>query len=79
MSEKILAVFDLDYTLWPMNADQDVRPKLRKITDGVVDGRGREVRLYPEVKQSLTYLAEQGISFLSQNFKPTKKKLYKLL
>merc|ERR1719238_1041826 len=57
-----LAVFDLDYTVWPMNADQDVYPSLRTITNGVADGRGREVKLYPEIKQILAFLKENNVT-----------------
>ena len=57
-----LAVFDLDYTVWPMNADQDVYPSLRTITNGVADGRGREIKLYPEIKQILAFLKENNVT-----------------
>ena len=57
-----LAVFDLDFTVWPMNADQDVYPSLRLITGGIADGRGRQIKLYPEVKQILAFLKEQNVT-----------------
>ena len=57
-----LAVFDLDFTVWPMNADQDVYPSLRQITGGVADGRGREIKLYPDIKQILALLKEQNVT-----------------
>uniref|UniRef100_A0A8C9M7R8 Magnesium dependent phosphatase 1 n=1 Tax=Panthera tigris altaica TaxID=74533 RepID=A0A8C9M7R8_PANTA len=46
-----LAVFDLDYTLWPFWVDTHVDP--------VRDRRGQTVRLYPEVRDVLERL--QGL------------------
>ena len=32
-----LAVFDLDFTVWPMNADQNVYPNLRRNFENITD------------------------------------------
>ena len=59
---KLLAIFDLDYTVWPMNADQGVYQPLRLVTNGVADARGRLVCLYPEIKEILAFLKAENIT-----------------
>uniref|UniRef100_A0A2K6G1H7 Magnesium dependent phosphatase 1 n=1 Tax=Propithecus coquereli TaxID=379532 RepID=A0A2K6G1H7_PROCO len=57
-----LAVFDLDYTLWPFWVDTHVDPPFHKSRDGTVrDRRGQDVRLYPEVPQVLERLQGLGV------------------
>uniref|UniRef100_A0A8C5XMT2 Magnesium dependent phosphatase 1 n=1 Tax=Microcebus murinus TaxID=30608 RepID=A0A8C5XMT2_MICMU len=57
-----LAVFDLDYTLWPFWVDTHVDPPFHKSSDGTVrDRRGQDVRLYPEVPQVLERLQGLGV------------------
>ncbi|XP_040825338.1 magnesium-dependent phosphatase 1-like [Ochotona curzoniae] len=57
-----LAVFDLDYTLWPFWVDTHVDPPFHKSSDGTVrDKSGRDVRLYPEVPQVLERLQGLGV------------------
>ncbi|XP_048218742.1 magnesium-dependent phosphatase 1 isoform X1 [Perognathus longimembris pacificus] len=57
-----LAVFDLDYTLWPFWVDTHVDPPFHKDRDGTVrDRRGQEVRLYPEVTGVLGRLQGLGV------------------
>ncbi|KAK2493822.1 hypothetical protein MC885_010505 [Smutsia gigantea] len=52
-----LAVFDLDYTLWPFWVDTHVDPPFYRSRDGTVrDRRGHVVQLYPEVPQVLERL-----------------------
>ncbi|XP_008570545.1 PREDICTED: magnesium-dependent phosphatase 1 isoform X1 [Galeopterus variegatus] len=57
-----LAVFDLDYTLWPFWVDTHVDPPFYKSSDGTVrDRRGQNVRLYPEVPEVLERLHGLGV------------------
>nr|XP_004661886.1 magnesium-dependent phosphatase 1 [Jaculus jaculus] len=58
-----LAVFDLDYTLWPFWVDTHVDPPFHKSSDGTIrDRRGQNVRLYPEVPEVLERLQGLGVS-----------------
>ncbi|XP_049624175.1 magnesium-dependent phosphatase 1 [Suncus etruscus] len=55
-----LAVFDLDYTLWPFWVDTHVDPPFNKSSDGTIrDRSGQTIRLYPEVPEVLKRL--QGL------------------
>ncbi|KAF7468731.1 Hypothetical predicted protein [Marmota monax] len=57
-----LAVFDLDYTLWPFWVDTHVDPPFHKSSDGTVrDSRGQNIRLYPEVSKVLERLQDLGV------------------
>ncbi|XP_045143826.1 magnesium-dependent phosphatase 1 isoform X1 [Echinops telfairi] len=58
-----LAVFDLDYTLWPFWVDTHVDPPFhRSSRDGTVrDSRGRTIRLYPDVPEILGRLRDLGV------------------
>ncbi|XP_049982049.1 magnesium-dependent phosphatase 1 isoform X1 [Alexandromys fortis] len=57
-----LAVFDLDYTLWPFWVDTHVDPPFHKSSDGTVrDRRGQNIRLYPEVPEVLERLRSLGV------------------
>ncbi|XP_029422683.1 magnesium-dependent phosphatase 1 isoform X2 [Nannospalax galili] len=57
-----LAVFDLDYTLWPFWVDTHVDPPFHKSSDGTVrDRRGQNIRLYPEVPEVLEQLHGLGV------------------
>ncbi|XP_078190752.1 magnesium-dependent phosphatase 1 isoform X1 [Callithrix jacchus] len=57
-----LAVFDLDYTLWPFWVDTHVDPPFHKSSNGTVrDRRGQDVRLYPEVPEVLKRLQSLGV------------------
>ncbi|XP_012668270.1 magnesium-dependent phosphatase 1 [Otolemur garnettii] len=57
-----LAVFDLDYTLWPFWVDTHVDPPFHKSSDGTVrDRRNKHVRLYPEVPEVLERLQRLGV------------------
>ncbi|XP_004609729.2 magnesium-dependent phosphatase 1 [Sorex araneus] len=52
-----LAVFDLDYTLWPFWVDTHVDPPFTKSSDGTVrDRRGQTIQLYHEVPEVLERL-----------------------
>merc|ERR1712131_138946 len=64
-----LAVFDLDYTVWPANADVDFQRPLQLVPsesgDGktrVYDLRNREVKLYPDIEKIFKFLSENGIT-----------------
>ena len=60
---KFLAVFDLDYTLWPFNADQVVCPPLRLVKKGVLrDKLGNLVALYPEIREILAFLRAENVT-----------------
>ncbi|XP_015976066.1 magnesium-dependent phosphatase 1 isoform X1 [Rousettus aegyptiacus] len=57
-----LAVFDLDYTLWPFWVDTNVDPPFHKSSDGTVrDSRGQTIRLYPEVPEVLERFHSLGV------------------
>ncbi|XP_006883378.1 PREDICTED: magnesium-dependent phosphatase 1 [Elephantulus edwardii] len=57
-----LAVFDLDYTLWPFWVDTHVDPPFNRSSDGTVrDSRGQTIRLYPDVPEILERLKGLGI------------------
>ncbi|XP_004694660.1 PREDICTED: magnesium-dependent phosphatase 1 [Condylura cristata] len=57
-----LAVFDLDYTLWPFWVDTHVDPPFHKSSDETVrDMRGQTIRLYPEVPEVLERLRGLGV------------------
>ncbi|XP_059564833.1 uncharacterized protein LOC132240940 isoform X4 [Myotis daubentonii] len=57
-----LAVFDLDYTLWPFWVDTHVDPPFHKSSDGTVrDRQGRTIRLYPEVPEVLDRFRGLGV------------------
>ncbi|XP_044521148.1 magnesium-dependent phosphatase 1-like [Gracilinanus agilis] len=58
-----LAVFDLDYTLWPFWVDTHVEPPFHKSRDGSVrDSNEKIVRLYPEVPNVLEHLHGLGVT-----------------
>ncbi|XP_010634560.2 magnesium-dependent phosphatase 1 [Fukomys damarensis] len=57
-----LAVFNLDYTLWPFWADTHVDPPFHQSSDGSIrDRRGQSIRLYPEVPAVLERLQSLGV------------------
>ncbi|XP_074090904.1 magnesium-dependent phosphatase 1 [Macrotis lagotis] len=57
-----LAVFDLDYTLWPFWVDTHVEPPFHRSRDGRVrDRREQLVSLYPEVPAVLERLRGLGM------------------
>ncbi|XP_032963109.1 magnesium-dependent phosphatase 1 isoform X1 [Rhinolophus ferrumequinum] len=57
-----LAVFDLDYTLWPFWVDTHVDPPFHKRSDGTVqDRRGQTIQLYPEVPEVLERFRSLGV------------------
>ncbi|XP_023563477.1 magnesium-dependent phosphatase 1 isoform X2 [Octodon degus] len=57
-----LAVFDLDYTLWPFWVDTHVDPPFHRSSDGSIrDRRGQSVPLYPEVPAVLDRLQGLGV------------------
>ncbi|XP_037690573.1 magnesium-dependent phosphatase 1-like isoform X2 [Choloepus didactylus] len=57
-----LAVFDLDYTLWPFWVDTHVDPPFHRSSDGIVrDSRGHIVRLYPDVPEIMVRLQGLGV------------------
>ncbi|XP_059807467.1 magnesium-dependent phosphatase 1 isoform X1 [Hypanus sabinus] len=62
MSKPSLAVFDLDYTLWPFWVDTHVDPPFKKSRTGeILDSSGRIIQLYPEVPDVLQHLHQNGI------------------
>ncbi|XP_076983253.1 magnesium-dependent phosphatase 1 [Tamandua tetradactyla] len=57
-----LAVFDLDYTLWPFWVDTHVDPPFHRSSDGTVrDRRGQTIRLYPDVPEIMVRLQGLGV------------------
>ncbi|XP_036114170.1 magnesium-dependent phosphatase 1-like isoform X4 [Molossus molossus] len=57
-----LAVFDLDYTLWPFWVDTHVDPPFHKSSDGIIrDRQGQTIRLYPEVPEVLDQFQGLGV------------------
>lgn len=69
-----LAVFDLDWTLWPLDVDTHVdAPFSRDAATGAVrDRRGREVRLFADTRRVLQWLRARGvpIAFASRTTDP---------
>ena len=66
---RILAVFDLDYTVWPANADIDFMRPLQRVPsesgDGktrVYDLRNRVVTVYPEMEKIFKFLTDEQIT-----------------
>lgn len=58
----VVAVFDLDYTLWPFWADTHVSPPFRKRADGsLVDASGRTVELCRDARLILERLKIRGV------------------
>jgi len=59
-----LFVFDLDYTLWPFYCDCSSPPFSKRAvnndTEGVIDSRGRPVKLFPDTKDILHQLHKDG-------------------
>ena len=65
----ILAVFDLDYTVWPANADIDFMRPLQRVPSEsgdkktrVYDLRNREVTIYPEMEKIFKFLTDKQIT-----------------
>ncbi len=64
-----LVIFDLDYTLWPLDVDSDVNGPFRRTAHGgVADRRGLACPLYPEVRGVLELIVKGGarIAFASR-------------
>ena len=64
-----LAVFDLDYTVWPANADIDFMRPLQRVPSEsgdkktrVYDLRNREVTIYPEMEKIFKFLTDKEIT-----------------
>jgi len=65
----MLAVFDLDYTIWPANADTDFMRPLQCVSSEsgdkktrIYDLRNREVKLYPDIEKIFKFLTDKGIT-----------------
>ncbi|XP_025202476.1 magnesium-dependent phosphatase 1-like [Melanaphis sacchari] len=57
-----MAVFDLDYTLWPFWIDTHVNPPFHKSGPKIVlDFTGRKIKHYPDVPQILKFLQDKNI------------------
>ncbi len=58
-----LVVFDLDFTLWDAGGSwcDCLSPPFRRAADRVVDRRGLDVRLYPDVMEIMEALDAAGI------------------
>jgi len=69
-----LAVFDLDWTLWPLDVDTQVdAPFSRDAATGAVrDRRGRDVRLFADTRRVLQWLRARGVpvAFASRTTDP---------
>ena len=60
----MLFVFDLDFTLWDAGGtwcDHTIAP-YRRQNGHILDGEGRMIILYPEVREILESLRHQGVS-----------------
>jgi magnesium-dependent phosphatase 1 len=68
-----LVVFDLDWTLWPLDVDTHVDPPFKRTLTVVKDCRNRSVELFPDTRRVLQEL--QGnkvpIAFASRTTDPT--------
>jgi magnesium-dependent phosphatase 1 len=62
MNEPGLLVFDLDFTLWDAGGTwcDHTDPPYAHGSDGVTDGAGRLIRLYPQVTEILGHFREGG-------------------
>lgn len=67
-----LIVFDLDYTLWPLDVDSDVSPPFRVDGGRVLDMHGRKCPLYPDTRAVLARAAAGGarVAFASRTTDP---------
>ena len=68
-----LCIFDLDYTLWPLDVDTHVSvPFTRTSGTGVLDAYGTRIDLYADVRRVLQTLREAGvaIAFASRTTDP---------
>jgi magnesium-dependent phosphatase 1 len=68
-----LVVFDLDWTLWPLDVDTDVSPPFRAAPSGsVADARGAACALYPDTRAVLARAAAGGarVAFASRTTDP---------
>lgn len=59
-----MVVFDLDYTLWPLRIQSDVKPPLKAMDDmlGVKDQRGERFAFYTEVNDVLVAVSDPAPS-----------------
>jgi len=68
-----LVVFDLDWTLWPLDVDTHVDPPFVRTSSGIVlDNCGREVFLFPDTRRVLQELRANNvpIAFASRTTDP---------
>ena len=68
-----LVVFDLDWTLWPLDVDTDTTPPYTAAPSGAVtDSRGSACQLFPDVRAALARLAAGGsaIAYASRTTDP---------
>ena len=68
-----LVVFDLDWTLWPLDVDTHVDPPFKRSLTGVNDSRNRSVVLFPDTRRVLQELQANKvpIAFASRTTDPT--------
>jgi magnesium-dependent phosphatase 1 len=61
---KKLAVFDLDFTLWDAGGTwcDHTEPPYTKVNNHIEDSLGRNITLYPEVRDILQKLSDQSFS-----------------
>ena len=58
-----LFVFDLDYTLWPLEADEHINPPVRLTAEGkVVDRFDNEIKLHTDVVEIFQSLHTRSIT-----------------
>lgn len=67
-----LVVFDLDWTLWPLDVDTHVDAPFRRTSSGVVDSCSRDVFLFPDTRRVLQELRANNvpIAFASRTTDP---------
>ena len=55
-----VAVFDLDFTLWPLDVDC-ARTPFRSAASGALSARGQRLKPYPAAPACLAYLFDSGV------------------
>ena len=74
-----LAVFDLDWTIWPYDCGCEVLPPFRTMPWGIVDGRGYSANPYKDVRGIMAALVDAGVPIAIASRNPDMAVLESLL